>query len=241
MSYLARMPLESIPRATRPALAVDLAVSALLADNVFSFAEVLDHPIAASIGAGPSGEASAPGAAQSSSSSSSAASAAAGAGGSTAGKVEVTEPWLADLMRAADRGDVEAVATCISSNAAGIERHAALKAGLEAFKAKAVLMALMSAAAARPPAERSLAFAEIADTCGLDKAQVEWVVMRAVAKGLIEATIDGVDEVVHVRYVRPRALGREAVGKLGEAVRAWSQRTHVQLVTVQDSARDIMS
>jgi len=245
LRFLTHTPLEHIAAAGRPALAVDLAVSALLSDDVYSFAEVLEHPIAAHIGAGPvaatadtvesgAGGSSAASAAGSSSSSSSSAAA-------DEAEIEVADPWLADLMRSADRGDVDGVASCLAAHRADMARHPALAAGAEELKAKTVLMAIMATAAARPASKRSLGFAELADACGLDTTDVEWVVMRASAKGLIQATIDGVDEVVHVHYVRPRALGRESVGRLAGAVRSWTARAHEQLLTVEFGARDIMS
>ena len=41
--------------------------------------------------------------------------------------------------------------------------------------------------------------------------------------------------------VVPRAMSGVTQEYMASHHRAWSQRTHVQLVTVQDSARDIMS
>jgi hypothetical protein len=233
-------------------LASDLAISAINSGSVFSFAEVLEHPISAAIGAGPGssaprGSASGAGAASGASSSSSAAAeATATLAGLTDGDDEMdaaaaavaaANEWLTPLMQACDAGDVEGVAVVLAEN----EASSGVIVDIEAFKQKVVLMTLMAIAAARPASERSLTFAEVSSNCGIPIDQVEWVVMRACAKGLIKAIIDGATDVVEVSYVRPRALGLEAVGRLAHAVRGWSARTHEQLLTVEHSTRDIMA
>lgn len=252
LAYLTQTHVDDLAPMARVQLAADLAKSALNASQVFSFAEVLEHPVSVAIGAGPgssaprtsaSGAGAGAGAASSSSSSSSSAD-----GGlrvaegdeemdAAAAAVAASYAWLTPLMQACDNGDVEGVAILLAEQGGG----KGIIADVEAFKQKVVLMTLMALAASRPASERSLSYTEIAARCGIPEDSVEWVVMRACAKGLIKATMDGERSVVQVDYVRPRALGLEAVGRLAGAVRGWSARTHDQLLAVDHGARDIMA
>ena len=53
MLYLAYVSCELLPSETRAALSVDLCLAALLGENVYNFAELLEHPIVESIKEGP--------------------------------------------------------------------------------------------------------------------------------------------------------------------------------------------
>jgi len=64
----------------------------------------------------------------------------------------------------------------------------------------------------RPATERQLSFADIAKTTRLHEDQVEILVMKAIAKGLVDGTIDEVAKTVHLTRVQPRVLNRQQVG-----------------------------
>jgi 26S proteasome regulatory subunit N9 len=213
MMYLAYTPLEELALSVRPPLAVDLAVSALASSDVYSFADVLENPVMSHLGVDTE---------------------------TVVASAAAVESWLGELMRACDRGDIERTTSILSSHERDMERFPLLVAGKSALLSKVVLMALLEMAARRPPSERSLSFADVAEKCMIPETQVEWLVMRACSKDLLHATIDGVDRVVHVEYVRPRAIGREGTASLAAAVRGWVERTHEQVLIVEEGAGDIM-
>jgi len=65
----------------------------------------------------------------------------------------------------------------------------------------------------RPATERQLTFAEIAGTTRLKEDQVEGLVMKAIAKGLVDGAIDEVAKKVHMTWVQPRVLDRQQVSE----------------------------
>ncbi len=82
----------------------------------------------------------------------------------------------------------------------------ALQSALVAFdaaiKEKVALVCMMELASQRPAGERSLSFVDIATATRLPVEQVEWLLMRAMSVGLIRGSIDEVDQVVHVSYIK---------------------------------------
>ena len=54
--------------------------------------------------------------------------------------------------------------------------------------------------------ERSIDFKKIADSCMIEQADVEFLVMKTMSLGLVKGTIDEVDQVVHVDWMMPRYL-----------------------------------
>jgi 26S proteasome regulatory subunit N9 len=63
----------------------------------------------------------------------------------------------------------------------------------------------------RPATERQLTFKEIGQITNLKEDQVEALVMKAIAKGLVNGAIDEVSRTVHMTWVQPRVLDREQV------------------------------
>lgn len=63
----------------------------------------------------------------------------------------------------------------------------------------------------RPATSRNLSFKEIAATTGVSEQEVELLVMKALAQGLLKGTIDQVDSQVHFTWVQPRVLDKKQV------------------------------
>ena len=182
--------------AEREQLALDVGAAALLSDDVFSFGELLLHPIITEALGGSEGEAE---------------------GGSDKGKVAAggssssKHLWLGALLRALADGDLRAFEAACDAHASEIAAarpavaEAAKKGG--ALRSKARICALFALAASLPPeGRRAVPLARVAEVAGLQKgsegeggeAEAEFLVMKAVAKGLVRATIDGVEGTVHV-------------------------------------------
>ena len=68
------------------------------------------------------------------------------------------------------------------------------------------LLAVMELAFERGGGGRPLPFDDIAARCQIGVNDVEMVVMRAMARGLIRGHIDGVARTVHVSWLQPRVL-----------------------------------
>lgn len=63
----------------------------------------------------------------------------------------------------------------------------------------------------RPATKRNLSFKEIAETTGVREDEVELLVMKALAQGLLKGTIDQVDSTAHFTWVQPRVLDKKQV------------------------------
>lgn len=63
----------------------------------------------------------------------------------------------------------------------------------------------------RPPKQRRIGFLEIAERAKLELAKVEFVVMKALSLGLIQGSIDQVNQTVDISWIQPRVLSSEQV------------------------------
>lgn len=63
----------------------------------------------------------------------------------------------------------------------------------------------------RPSTDRQLTFEEIAAETRLPVNEVELLVMKALAQGLVKGAIDQVDGRVHMTWVQPRVLDKQQV------------------------------
>jgi len=76
----------------------------------------------------------------------------------------------------------------------------------EQVKQKVTLLCLMNLAAELPATERTIPFAAITARTQLPATEVEWLLMRAMSLGLVKGTIDEVDQVVEISYVKVGGL-----------------------------------
>ena len=63
----------------------------------------------------------------------------------------------------------------------------------------------------RPATNRNLSFKDISATTGVNEDEVELLVMKALAQGLLKGTIDQVDSTAHFTWVQPRVLDKKQV------------------------------
>ena|SRR5579862_2580157 len=85
------------------------------------------------------------------------------------------------------------------------------------------LAALLSLIFSRPPHSRTLPFDLIANETRLPIGEVEYLVMKALALGLIRGTIDQVDQIVRITWMQGRVLDRKGVEGMKERLETWSQ------------------
>jgi 26S proteasome regulatory subunit N9 len=73
-------------------------------------------------------------------------------------------------------------------------------------KEKVALVCTMELASQRSAAERSITFTELAGATRLPLEQIEWLLMRAMSLGLIRGSIDEVDQIIHISYIKVRCF-----------------------------------
>merc|ERR1712003_47752 len=99
-----------------------------------------------------------------------------------------------------------------------------------------VLLSVVEMVFRRAPDDRTLSFAEVAKATGKPLDQVEWTLMRAMSVGLIKGLIDGVDERVHITWLRPRVLRPEQLAALKESLEQWDASVDSALSRVRAEA-----
>lgn len=65
----------------------------------------------------------------------------------------------------------------------------------------------------RAATDRNLPFKEISEVTGVREDEVELLVMKALAQGLLKGTIDQVNLIAHFTWVQPRVLDKKQVNK----------------------------
>ncbi len=79
------------------------------------------------------------------------------------------------------------------------------------FKEAVSIFFLVQMTFKRPATKRNLSFKDIAASTGAREDEVELLVMKALAQGLLKGTIDQVDSIAHFTWVQPRVLDKKQV------------------------------
>ncbi|KNC79803.1 hypothetical protein SARC_07815 [Sphaeroforma arctica JP610] len=170
--------------------ATDLAVAALLSDDIYNFGELLAHPILT--------------------------------------RLEGTnDEWVLQLIRAFNAGDVDAYEKLQPQ----WMTHSDLVANLITVRGKMSLTALVNLIFKRPVDGRVIAFKDIAAAAKISDNEVELLIMAAISRKLIEATIDGVAETTSVFWVHPRVLDRVQIGTMATKLEQWAKSVEGTIAT----------
>jgi len=123
---------------------------------------------------------------------------------------DTPQQWVVELLTAFNPGDVgryEAMQPAWSAVPDLVANKAVLGN-------KICLLALMEMTFRRPSTDRLLSFDAIAAQTKIPVDQVEFLVMRALAKGLVKGSIDQVDRTVNLTWVQPRVLDKDQLKTL---------------------------
>eukprot|EP00924_Labyrinthula_sp_SR-Ha-C_P005691 maker-scaffold_14-snap-gene-2.55-mRNA-1 protein AED:0.00 eAED:0.00 QI:215/1/1/1/0/0/2/388/400 len=131
--------------------------------------------------------------------------------------------FLGDLLKVFHLGDLEEFSKIFSVNEDKIKGIKVLWDNLEVLRQKIGLMAFISFVD-REDGQRDFSFDSIATHVKLESEQIEWLIMKAMSKGLIKGKIDGVQDVVHIDWVIPRVINTEQVASLQARVGAWKNK-----------------
>ena len=117
---------------------------------------------------------------------------------------QLRDSWLGQLLAAVNVGDIDAYERLLTAHKAVVAQHAVLVDNAQTLREKVSILALMTLALGRSSRERSLSFAEIAAATHLQEHEVELLLMKALALGLVRGSIDEVDQVRRRRRRRRR-------------------------------------
>mmetsp|Transcript_7754 Transcript_7754/g.13622 ORF Transcript_7754/g.13622 Transcript_7754/m.13622 type:complete len:394 (+) Transcript_7754:151-1332(+) len=147
--------------------------------------------------------------------------------------------WLRQLLVVMAAGDIEQFSAICVDNKDAINSEQVLVQNLETLRQKIALLCLMQVIFLRPPEDRSLELKDIARATKLEADQVEWLLMKAMSKGLIKGKIDQIDQVVHVSWLKPRVLDLPQLDTLKDKIKFWSESVDKTLVFVEEETPEL--
>jgi len=143
--------------------------------------------------------------------------------------------WLHSLLKAFNAGDLKEYHQITEKHQAELMKHVGQENSPRLHQ-KIQLMALLYHIFITPVAARTFAFQGVHEVCCTKSIDdVEPLLLRALALDLIRGSINQVSQVVVVRWVRPRVLGREEIGRLVGQVKQWEKRVSETLTAVEET------
>jgi len=146
------------------------------------------------------------------------------------------EGWLVDVLFAFNSGDLNKFYQYKAnwSKWSDIEKNQGLL--LEKIR----LLCVMEMALARPAKQRLIRFDELAQKAQIDVTKVEFLVMKALSKGLVKGSIDQVDNFVNITWVQPRVLNSPQIMSMSGRVGEWATDVCSMERVVSDNAKEIL-
>lgn len=145
--------------------------------------------------------------------------------------------WLVDLLRAFNFGDIIKFEQMKPkwSTIADLETHEVK------LRQKISLLCLMEMTFKRPANKRTITFEEIAKEAKLPIKEVEILIMKALAQGLVKGAIDEVAGVVNMTWVQPRVLDRKQVAAMAGTLDTWMASITSMEQLIESRASEILT
>ncbi|KAK5172503.1 26S proteasome regulatory subunit, partial [Cryomyces antarcticus] len=86
---------------------------------------------------------------------------------------------------------------------------------------KISLAALTETVFRRPPHDRAMTFATIADETKVQPNEIEHLIMKALSLGLLKGTIDQVAEIARINWVQPKVLDMKQIEGMRGRLKEW--------------------
>ncbi len=148
--------------------------------------------------------------------------------------------WLLELVNAFNSGKIGEWSQLKTRHSARIQQHASVAGSLELLEEKIRVLALIELVWSRPADGRTLSFADVAAATHLRVDQVELLVKRALALGLIKGEIDQVLAVVFVTQVLPRVLSFDQIAAAKDRVRYWREHVNDTLINHMEPRHELL-
>lgn len=132
--------------------------------------------------------------------------------------------WLHRMMVVFSSGDIDEFSSLCNNNSQAVNSQPILTQNFELLKQKLALLKLMQIVFDRPTEDRIMPLKDIAYYTKLETSQVEWLLIKAISKGLIKGKIDQVEEVVNITWLKPRVLDKPQLSTLTDKLKVWSDR-----------------
>ncbi|KAJ8917258.1 hypothetical protein NQ315_002275 [Exocentrus adspersus] len=145
--------------------------------------------------------------------------------------------WLIELLYAFNSGDINKFEK-MKPQWGSIADLAAQELFL---RQKISLLCLMEMTFKRPSHNRQLTFAEIARETKLPLNEIELLVMKALAQGLVKGAIDQVASTVNMTWVQPRVLDRTQISGMVERLNEWCKHVGTMENLLEEKASEILT
>eukprot|EP00999_Lentomonas_sp_LEN2_P002891 NODE_755_length_1217_cov_104.701835_g715_i0.p1 GENE.NODE_755_length_1217_cov_104.701835_g715_i0~~NODE_755_length_1217_cov_104.701835_g715_i0.p1 ORF type:complete len:376 (+),score=34.53 NODE_755_length_1217_cov_104.701835_g715_i0:69-1196(+) len=132
--------------------------------------------------------------------------------------------WLEKLLVAFNAGDIQAFEAITAEHGSSMASLPELASHAEFLKEKVRLMAFLAHLFTLKESHRVVPFADVARVTHTPVEQVEFMLLRALALGLIKGTIDEVAQTCTVTWVQARVLSIDEVKHLRDKVDQWQKR-----------------
>jgi len=145
--------------------------------------------------------------------------------------------WLVDLLHAFNSGDIGK----FDQMKPKWSVIADLSAQEVKLRQKISLLCLMEMTFKRAANNRTILFTEIAKETRLPLKEVELLIMKALAQGLVRGSIDQVSGVVNMSWVQPRVLNRDQVTNMASTLDAWIDSITSMETLIETRASEILT
>ncbi|KAK0071590.1 hypothetical protein PV325_012642 [Microctonus aethiopoides] len=145
--------------------------------------------------------------------------------------------WLVDLLQAFNAGDIAALERLKTQ----WSKVADLAAQELKLRQKISLLCLMEMTFKRQANNRQLTFGEISEETRLPIGEVELLVMKALAQGLVRGAIDQVAGTVNMTWVQPRVLDRTQIAGMVQQLDRWCKDVNTMESLLESRASEILT
>lgn len=145
--------------------------------------------------------------------------------------------WLVELLKAFNAGDIEK----FESMKPQWCKMDDINANRLKLRQKISLLCLMELAFRKIPGSHQLTFAEISESAILPLNEVELLIIKALALGLVKGHIDQVEEVFYVTWVQPRVLSKDQLKGMSNRLDKWGVDVSVMENNLHELAKDFLN
>lgn len=149
--------------------------------------------------------------------------------------INTPHAWLRELLFAFNRGDLIAYDVL----AGNISKVPLLKEHQIFLYQKVSLSALTETVFKRPPHDRAMTFATIAEETKVAHNDIEHLIMKALSLGLLKGTIDQVAEIARINWVQPKVLDMKQIESMRARLRDWDASVNHLGNWIEKAGKDV--
>lgn len=145
--------------------------------------------------------------------------------------------WLIELLKAFNSGDIGK----FEQMKPKWSQMADLAAQETKLRQKISLLCLMEMTFKRPANNRTIKFSEIAAETRLPINEVEHLIMKGLAQGLVRGAIDQVSGSINMTWVQPRVLNHDQISGMANTLEVWIQSITTMEKLIESRASEILT